>query len=86
MPIMEYRCEKCDNIDERLEFGTEMDEEHYCSKCNGLASRIVSKCKFELKYNNKVDCCDWNGNSSHYWDAYKKAREDGQDVKPSGED
>ena len=86
MPLFEYRCNLCNNVDERLEFGTEMEADHYCSLCEGLASRIVSQCKFELKYNNKTDLCDWEGNSSHYWDDYKKARENGQNVKPAGED
>jgi len=39
-----------------------------------------------LEYNNKTDMCDWSGNTSHYWDDYKKAREEGKDVKPAGED
>ena len=86
IPLFEYRCNLCNNVDERLEFGTEMEADHYCSLCEGLASRIVSQCKFELKYNNKTDLCDWEGNSSHYWDDYKKARENGQNVKPAGED
>jgi hypothetical protein len=89
IPLFEYRCNLCNNVDERLEFGTEMEADHYCSLCEGLASRIVSQCKFELKYNNKTDMCSWGSEgyaSSHYWDEYKAARARGENVKPAGED
>ena len=89
MPLIEYQCSVCNNIDERLEFGDEMDEEHYCSKCNGLMSRIVSLCKFKLVYNNKLDSCSWGSEgyaSSQYWREYNAARGRGEDVKPAGED
>ena len=82
IPIFEYECNVCHNIDERLEFGREMDEEHYCSLCKGLASRIVSPCKFELVYHPQKDSCDWMGNTSHYWDEVKKQRNEGKNVKP----
>jgi len=49
-------------------------------------SKMVSLTSFKLEYNNKTDMCDWSGNTSHYWDDYKKAREEGKDVKPAGED
>ena len=89
MPLHDYECNECGSIDERLEFGKEMDKEHYCSKCNRLMSRIVSLCKFKLVYNNKTDTCSWGNEgyaSSQYWREYKKARERGEDVKPAGED
>ena len=89
MPLFEYICTSCDNIDEKLEFGDEMEQEHFCSKCNKPSKRIVSRSRFELKYNNKTDCCSWGGEgyaSSQYWNAYKAARSRGEDVKPAGED
>ena len=89
MPLFEYECMECGNVDERLEFGDEMEQEHFCSECNGLASRIVSNCKFKLVYNNRTDVCSWGSEgyaSSHYWDEYKAAKERGEKVKPAGED
>lgn len=89
MPIFEYRCTECDNVDERLEFGKEIDEKHYCSKCNGESKRIVSKNRFKLVYNNKTDMCSWGSEgyaSSQYWRDYKAAKERGENVKPYGED
>ena len=85
IPIYEYVC-NCGHYEEKLEFGNEMNEVHICPDCGEQMDRIVSLSKFKLEYNNKTDLCDWSGNSSHYWDAYKKAREEGKDVKPAGED
>lgn len=84
MPIREYRCLECDNIDERLELDGEKSNP-LCSKCNGKTERIVSLCGFKLEYDPKKDSCSWGNEgyaSSHYWDAVKKQREEGKDVKP----
>jgi putative FmdB family regulatory protein len=86
IPLYEYVCDNCGHYEERLEFGSEVDREHACPSCKTEMNRLVSLCKFKLEYNNKTDICDWNGNSSHYWDDYKKAKSEGQDVKPFGED
>jgi putative FmdB family regulatory protein len=89
MPLFEYRCSVCNNVDEKLEFGNEMEQEHFCSLCDGASNRIVSMGRFELKYNNKTDICSWGNEgyaSSQYWNAYKAARARGEDVKPAGED
>jgi len=86
MPIFEYLCNDCGCYEEKLEFGKEMDEKHTCPKCKKAMDRLISKSRFELKYNNRTDMCDWKGNSSHYWDAYKQARANGQNVKPTGSD
>jgi putative FmdB family regulatory protein len=86
MPIYEYRCVDCGNVDEKLEFGSEVNKEHFCSSCGKPSDRIVSKCRFELVYNNKTDMCDWQGNTSMYWNDYKKSKENGEKVKPAGED
>jgi putative FmdB family regulatory protein len=81
IPIFEYRCTVCNNVDEKLEFGNEMDQDHICSKCNKPSEKIVSTSRFELKYNNKTDMCDWQGNTSMYWNDVKKQQAAGMDVK-----
>jgi len=89
VPLYEYKCKVCDNIDEKLEFGSEMDQDHYCSKCGKPSDRIVSLNKFKLVYNNKTDLCSWGNEgyaSSQYWKDYKAARERGEKVKPAGAD
>ena len=89
MPLFEYRCSVCNNVDEKLEFGKEMDQKHVCSKCNKPSEKIVSASRFELIYNNKTDMCSWGGEgyaSSQYWNSYKAAKARGENVKPAGED
>lgn len=89
LPLYDYLCMKCGHNEERLEFGEEIDKEHMCPECKNVMDRTVSLCSFKLVYNNKTDSCAWGNEgyaSSHYWDAYKKARAEGQDVKPYGED
>jgi len=81
MPIYEYMC-NCGRYEEKLEFGKEIDGSHICPDCSENMSKMVSLTSFKLEYNNKTDMCDWSGNTSHYWDDYKKAREEGKDVKP----
>jgi len=89
IPIFEYLCNDCGYYEEKLEFGKEMDKEHICPKCEKVMDKLISKSRFELKYNNKTDMCSWGNDgysSSHYWDAYRAARANGQNVKPAGED
>jgi len=86
MPLYEYTCEGCGYYNEKLEFGDEANQQHPCPICERELVRIVSPCTFKLEYNNKTDMCDWRGNTSHYWDEYKKAKAEGNDVKPHGED
>ena len=83
MPVYEYSCSDCEIFVERLEFGEEIDQPHPCPVCKKEMKRIISRCSFELKYDARKDICDWSGNTSHYWDAVKKARAEGKDVKPA---
>ena len=87
MPIYEYICKDCEVLDERIEFGEEIDAPHPCPECGKEMSRMIpSKMSFKLVYNNKTDICSWGHEgyeSSRYWDAYKKAKAEGKDVKPA---
>jgi len=47
MPLYEYKCEVCSNIEESIEkINTEKIE---CPICNNTAKRIISLSSFELK-------------------------------------
>ena len=47
MPLYEYQCEICSNIDESIE--KIHTEEIECSLCNSKSKRIISLSNFELK-------------------------------------
>jgi putative FmdB family regulatory protein len=86
IPLYDYKCE-CGFIEEKLEFGEEIEQPHPCPKCGKEMERLSpKKVSFKLKYNNKTDMCSWGNegyDSSRYWDEYKKAKERGEDVKPA---
>ena len=83
VPIYEYECVNCGYQIERLEYLTdETHKKNICTECGGDMKRIVSLCQFKLEYNPTKDICDWQGNTSHYWDEVKKQRAEGKDVKP----
>ena len=52
---------------------TSCDNHGICPECSiGVMKRhIGNKMSFELKYNNRTDMCDWDGNTSRYWDKIK---------------
>jgi len=79
MPIYDYICDSCDICIEKLVF-TNDDEDNKC-ECGGNLYRLPSAPNFKLVYNNKTDTCDWDGNTSRYWDEYKKQKEEGKDVR-----
>ena len=87
MPIFDYRCDNCEWVEEVLQVHNTDDKTFKC-KCGGTFRKAapMTPPSFELKYNNKTDMCDWGGRSSRYWDDYKKAKSQGLDVKPHGED
>ena len=89
MPLYEYSCKECDYVEEKIEFGEEIDSPHPCPKCGKEMKReFPSKMNFKLVYNNKTDVCSWGYdgyNSSQYWKDVNKARAEGKDVKPSNE-
>jgi hypothetical protein len=59
-----------------------------CKKCNIIMEPAICCKSFELKYNPQVDSCSWGDqgySSSMYWDAVKKARDNGEKVKGANE-
>lgn len=86
MALHDVICEDCLIIveDVNVKIGEEVNTA--CPECGKIMSKKPHVGSFELKYNNKTDICDWHGNTSQYWDAYKKAKAEGKNVKPAGSD
>lgn len=84
MPIYEYLCSICNVMQERLEFGDEIDKPHLCPNCGRDMKRTLpTKMTFKLSYNPKKDKFDWDGNRSQYWDDVNKLRKQGIDAEPA---
>lgn len=49
MPIYEYKCPSCNEVQEKLVRHSDPDKEHALCKCGGEAERIISLGSFELK-------------------------------------
>ena len=50
MPIYEFECPKCGNIDEMLLDSKDI-ERIYCSKCHGQAAKVMSASNIQVKGN-----------------------------------
>lgn len=79
MPLYDWECPKCKLV---FEWMAKISEETVkCPLCwDEDAVRIFpqSAPSFKLKYNNKTDMVDWNGNRSQYWDKYKEMKAEGK--------
>ena len=64
----------CDFYEEDVFVDTSKDDYGTCAKCGKgkLVRTIGNKLTFELRYNNKTDMCDWDGNSSQFWKGIKE--------------
>ena len=81
MPIYDMKCEDCGHeFDILVDYNT---EEMMCRSCGRIAKRVFPRKapSIELKYNPQTDMVDWNGNRSQYWDAYKKEKSEGKDIR-----
>jgi putative FmdB family regulatory protein len=81
VPIFDFNCSKC---------GLEFDKltkqsinRVYCPICEGESFRVFPRKapSIDLKYNPVTDKVDWDGNTSRYWDEYKKQKSEGKDVR-----
>jgi len=81
MPIYDIFCtgDECDNevIDIILKVSEDLP---VCSECGAEMSRKIQCCHFELKYDNRKDICDWDGNTTKYYDEINKQTAEGKDV------
>ena len=85
-PLVDVICWDCKILkeDENIKYGENSKTE--CPECGKLMTKKVDFGSFELKYNNKTDMCDWTGETSQYWRAFKEAKARGENVKPADED
>ena len=78
MPLFDYECKDCG-----CEFDSIQKEKETiirCVKCGGSSARVFPRKppSFNLKYNPKTDMCDFDGNSTRYWEDYKKMKAEGK--------
>lgn len=80
MIMVDLFCPECDVevIDVMIDSSEPLPSCEECG-CSEMKKKIAAV-SFELKYNNRTDSCDWNGNSSQYWNAIK---EQGGDEPPN---
>lgn len=64
-------CPECDHIIEDAMINTG-DVLPNCPECDTLMRKMMGTTCFELKYDNRKDMCDWNGNTSQYWKDIKE--------------
>lgn len=77
--LVDLRCPSCEHeiIDSLVNNREELPD---CPECGTQMAKLPSPLRFELKYDNRKDSCDWDGNSSQYWNDIK---EKGGDEPPN---
>jgi putative FmdB family regulatory protein len=81
IPVFDFECEHCGLAFDKL---VEPDVQiATCPECEGNSYKVFPKKapSINLKYNPVTDMVDWNGNTTRYWDQYKKDKADGKDVR-----
>lgn len=78
--LLDFHCKECDRYFERL---IDDDEKTYCDFCRIELDQCFPRKSpsFRLKYNPKVDVCDWKGNTSQYYRLYNEAKQRGENVR-----
>lgn len=68
--LVDLICLNCKHemIDEFIDSNKKLPE---CPKCQTIMNKLPSALRFELKYDNRKDMCDWQGNTSQYWNDIK---------------
>ena len=81
IPLYDFKCtdKKCGL---EFEWLAKFDEVVKCPLCwDTVAKKLPPQGKspsFKLKYDPKVDRVDWDGNTSRYYDEYKKMKKEGK--------
>ena len=85
MPIFDYKCTRCEYEEEKIIL--EMDAQKHsimCPKCGTKTLEKVftgSRVSFDFKYNPLTDRCDWDGNTTQYYNSYNEAKARGEKVR-----
>lgn len=82
MPVYDTKCDKCKKEKEVLTL--KISEKLGKCECGGKLIKLAPSSKspsFKLVYDNKKDMVDWDGNTSRYWDDYKKQKAQGKNVR-----
>jgi putative FmdB family regulatory protein len=82
MKIMyDWECTECHLIFEWLAKSNAKSVK--CPLCfDAKAKKVfITPLQFKLKYNPKTDLVDWDGNTSQYWNEYKKMKAEGQNPR-----
>ena len=82
LKIFDYQCETCNEIFELIIESNEKGSDEICPKCNSSnVKQLPASPIFKLIFNQKRDMADWNGNTNHFYDQYKKDKENGKKVE-----
>lgn len=83
MVLVDLYCDKCGFtlVDKMVD--TKESSHGICEKCGGVFRRKCGFGSFELKYDPRTDSCDFNGNSSQYWN---QVREKGSKTRHNGKE
>ena len=84
--ICDIICQDCKIIKQDVFLEYKEQPKENCPECGKPMTKKPDFGSFELKYNNKTDMCDWTGQTSQYWRAFKDAKARGENVKPADED
>jgi len=79
--IYDLYCPECGA--EKLDVIKHYDELVECSECGYPMKHVCNTTSFSLKYNPQTDICDWDGNTTQYWNEYKKQKAEGKNVRIS---
>lgn len=83
MPIYEYQCIKCGNIDEAIQKISDAPKLH-CSKCAGDLHKLISQSTFHLKGSGWY-VTDYAKNKQSSSNSSKKISDSSKDQKPKTE-
>lgn len=81
MPIYDFECEFCgEDFDLIVEYDT---NKTLCISCGKTAKRVFPKKapSIDFVYNPVSDMVDWDGNTTRFYDEYKKQKSEGKDVR-----
>ena len=71
MILVDLFCPECD--EEHIDVFIDTSEPlPMCEKCDVEMKKLIGAVEFKLVYNNRTDTCDWDGNTTQYWNDIKE--------------